>query len=346
MVVKISNKWTDKEVKILEKCYDNNDSIDDILKKLDRTKKAIKNKAYRMGITNNNTWTKEEVEKLVKLYNNNEKRGELCLKEFAEEVGRLESNVCRKARKLGLTKKNRKLDNNFINKLKKKGKDNWDNLSKEEKKNIKDLLTWYAQNEHPKGMLGKNHSEEFSKKQSKRMKENWSDPDYVLNSEEYRQMISDRQSKTMKERIKKKPNSIYSNSKQGKREDLNNTFFRSAWEANYARYLNYINVEWDFEPKTFIFEQIKRGTRSYTPDFYLTEEDRWIEVKGWFSSKDKTKLKRFKKYYPKEFKKITLVIKKAYEGKQAVVAKELGIDSVESYKEIKDKFGGLIENWE
>src|SRR5659263_489952 len=67
--------------------------------------------------------------------------------------------------------------------------------------------------------------------------------------------------------------------KSGRRADLNNTFFRSSWEANMARYYNYIGVKWQFEPKMFIFNTIRRGSVSYTPDFYLPEEDRWVEVK-------------------------------------------------------------------
>jgi hypothetical protein len=60
---------------------------------------------------------------------------------------------------------------------------------------------------------------------------------------------------------------------------------------------------WEYEPKTFWFEAIKRGVRSYKPDFKVTELDGthyWIEVKGYLDSKSKTKIKRFQKYYPDE----------------------------------------------
>ena len=86
--------------------------------------------------------------------------------------------------------------------------------------------------------------------------------------------------------------------KGGKRKDLGNTYFRSAWEANYARYLNFAKIKWEYEPKTFWFDGIKRGSRSYTPDFYLPEEDRYVEIKGWMDKKSRTKLKRMAKYYP------------------------------------------------
>ena len=126
--------------------------------------------------------------------------------------------------------------------------------------------------------------------------------------------------------IKNKENA-YSRAKGGKRKDLNDTYFRSAWEANIARYYNFIGVKWEFEPKTFIFNNVTRGSVSYTPDFYLPEEDKWIEVKGWMDGKSKTKLKRFKNQYPEEYKKLILITEK-------------------EYKEIKKKISPFIKEWE
>lgn len=109
----------------------------------------------------------------------------------------------------------------------------------------------------------------------------------------------------------------YQNSKGGKREDLNNVYFRSRWEANYARYLNFLIkhneiTRWEFEPDTFIFKEIKRGTVSYMPDFkvYIGEKIEYHEVKGYHSDKSKTKLKRMEKYYPEI--KIVLIDKPIY----------------------------------
>jgi len=85
-------------------------------------------------------------------------------------------------------------------------------------------------------------------------------------------------------------------------------YFRSKWELRYAQYLQWLkeqNIiqEWEHEPQTFWFEQIKRGTRSYLPDFKVTRTEGshyWVEVKGYFDSKSLTKIKRFRKYYPEE----------------------------------------------
>ena len=85
-------------------------------------------------------------------------------------------------------------------------------------------------------------------------------------------------------------------------------FCRSGWEKKYATHLEWQKSigaikEWEHEPETFWFNEIKRGVRSYLPDFKVTMPDGshyWVEVKGYFDSKSLTKIKRFRKYYPKE----------------------------------------------
>ena len=85
-------------------------------------------------------------------------------------------------------------------------------------------------------------------------------------------------------------------------------YYRSAWEANYARYLEYLKKnnrirDWFHEPKRFIFSEVKRGIKSYLPDFKVYRENGthfWVEVKGFMDSKSKTKIKRFRKYFPDE----------------------------------------------
>ena len=67
-------------------------------------------------------------------------------------------------------------------------------------------------------------------------------------------------------------------------------FFRSSWEANFGRYLEWLKsnnqiIDWEHEPKTFWFNEekittegkklkgVKRGTVSYLPDFYVKEKN-------------------------------------------------------------------------
>lgn len=93
--------------------------------------------------------------------------------------------------------------------------------------------------------------------------------------------------------------------KGGTRVDLG-IYVRSSWEANYARYLNWLQANgqiksWEYEPVTFEFHAIKRGSRFYTPDFRITENSgaqKFHEVKGWLDKRSKTKLARMAKYYP------------------------------------------------
>jgi hypothetical protein len=140
----------------------------------------------------------------------------------------------------------------------------------------------------------------------------------------------------------------------GCREDLKQ-YFRSKMEANIARYYTYIDVNWFYEPREYKFEKIKRGTRYYKPDFYLAAPKRLlIEVKGWFRPEDKTKLRRFKKYYPEEFIRLRFIIPDKYSRSKAngemikFLCDDLGIDfnDIISYKEIEEKLGKLIPNWE
>lgn len=140
----------------------------------------------------------------------------------------------------------------------------------------------------------------------------------------------------------------------GKRADLDYTFFRSKWEANYARYLTQMGTVWEYEPKTFEYP-LKKGTRFYTPDFRLVEHDIWVEVKGRWDAKSKTKLRRFKKYFPDEFAKLyvvtsDLVFPKSKTAKSVfrflIVSLGLPRERIISYTAIAKKYGNIIENWE
>lgn len=83
-------------------------------------------------------------------------------------------------------------------------------------------------------------------------------------------------------------------------------FMRSRWEVNYAFYLEWLAKlgevkTWDYEPETFWFEGIRRGTTNYTPDFKVVLKDGSVEfheVKGWMDARSRTKIKRMKKYHP------------------------------------------------
>ena len=77
----------------------------------------------------------------------------------------------------------------------------------------------------------------------------------------------------------------------GKYKDIN---MRSNWEIKYAKYLDKNNIKWQYESKRFYFEDC-----TYLPDFYLPENNEYIEIKGWWRKDDKKRFDLFKKIYPK-----------------------------------------------
>jgi hypothetical protein len=156
-----------------------------------------------------------------------------------------------------------------------------------------------AKDGHPRGALGMKHTEETRRKIGEKSKAAWQRmPQDVRDQYSIRGRISG---------AKATMNRANASWKAGWREvGGQRVYFRSRWEANYARYLQWLKergeiYEWEHEPHTFWFEGIKRGCVSYLPDFRVTEnssERVYHEVKGWMDDRSKTKIKRMAKYYP------------------------------------------------
>lgn len=90
-------------------------------------------------------------------------------------------------------------------------------------------------------------------------------------------------------------------------------YLRSTWELKYAKYLDFLKgksliKDWTYEPETFWFEGIRRGTNNYKPDFRTEMNDGtviYVEVKGFWDKKSLTKMKRMAKYHPEvQIKKV------------------------------------------
>jgi hypothetical protein len=83
-------------------------------------------------------------------------------------------------------------------------------------------------------------------------------------------------------------------------------YFRSKWEANYALVLDFMVKQgeiksWEYESRTFVFNEVDFGIRRYLPDFEILNNDgstEFHEIKGYFDKASKTKIKRMAKYYP------------------------------------------------
>lgn len=70
--------------------------------------------------------------------------------------------------------------------------------------------------------------------------------------------------------------------------------FRSSYELAYAKYLDQNKILWLYELETF---ELSNNT-TYTPDFFLPQFEKFIEVKGYMRSTDKEKIKLFLSEYP------------------------------------------------
>jgi len=84
--------------------------------------------------------------------------------------------------------------------------------------------------------------------------------------------------------------------KTGFREDLNH-YVRSTWEANIARVFNVLKIKYEYEPEAFPV-MINGEQRTYRPDFKLTDENIYIEVKGYMDKYSKQKINAFRNQYP------------------------------------------------
>jgi hypothetical protein len=267
------------------------------------------------GLKKTNKWTTEEIKKLEQFYS----QFYLDLQKFSEALGKTYASVALKASRLGFSGKRGKF--NRTKETCAKSGDTFRNMTSEQRsRNAKD---WYLKNKHPKGMLGKNHTQATKDAISDKNKGKPVHPDRVM------AML-----KTKAKNGTMATNKANRSWKSAWREIGGRKIFaRSRWEANYARYLQWLKenlkiTEWEHEPETFWFEKIKRGVRSYLPDFKVTLLSGSIEfheVKGWMDSRSKTKIKRLKKYHPT----IILIIR-----------------DTNWYKENRRQLSAIIKDWE
>lgn len=89
----------------------------------------------------------------------------------------------------------------------------------------------------------------------------------------------------------------------GIRPDIG-VYMRSRWEANIARVLTAMGLQWEYEPKTF-----DCGDVFYTPDF-LVSGDSWVEVKGYMTPIAQAKIDAFRSAHPQE--RLTLIERPMY----------------------------------
>ncbi|HEY8726428.1 MAG TPA: hypothetical protein VIL91_06955 [Gaiellaceae bacterium] len=70
-----------------------------------------------------------------------------------------------------------------------------------------------------------------------------------------------------------------------------------------AKVLDYYGVPWEYEPKTFVLEEDENGriVEAFKPDFYLPEQDLYVEVtvmKQSLVTRKNRKLRKLRERYP------------------------------------------------
>jgi hypoxanthine phosphoribosyltransferase len=79
--------------------------------------------------------------------------------------------------------------------------------------------------------------------------------------------------------------------------------FANAAELEYAKIIDYYGVPWMYEPTTFVLERDEEGrvVEAFTPDFYLPDQDLFIEVtvmKQSLVTRKNRKLRKLRQRYP------------------------------------------------
>jgi hypothetical protein len=100
--------------------------------------------------------------------------------------------------------------------------------------------------------------------------------------------------------------------------------FANPAEFEYAKMLDYYGIPWLYEPDTFVLERDGEGrvTEAFTPDFYLPEQDLYLEVtvmKQSLVTRKNRKLRKLRALYPE------VRIKLFYERDFARIASRYGL---------------------
>lgn len=179
--------------------------------------------------------------------------------------------------------------------------------------------------------------------------------DYVMNVKvECAKCYSGVQTKTKtKETLVQK----FSRMKKGPRADVfnfqnKNYSFKSRTEANFARILNHLGIEWTYEEDDFFFSREKYKTKpyGYLMDFTIVKgnsrfRSKFYEVKGYMTTNSKQRLRRLRHNYPEEADKTTVVIYSKYNKKDIEFCNKLNYNYM-FYDELAKEFKDVISHWE
>ena len=79
--------------------------------------------------------------------------------------------------------------------------------------------------------------------------------------------------------------------------------FANRAELECAKVLDYYGIPWEYEPRTFVLEEDEDGrvVEAFTPDFYLPEQDLYVEItmmKQSLVTRKNRKLRKLRALYP------------------------------------------------
>lgn len=277
---------------VLSESYNRHKSIYRVAAEVGLCPQSVHERLVRLGIRMGNPLSDEEKKAIRDLYASGFKRGEGRVEGLSERLGRSMGTIYQFAYANGLCDVHR----GITEELETAGKARF----------IESFAKQKREGTYKNSMSGKHHSEEGKALISQTSKARWAA--MSVDQRAAQSMLA------MKTRFKKygrvgnlmRPGKTTWKSQwvelSGKR-----FYARSSWEAQYAFYLEFLKrqnviADWEHEPKIFWFEKIKRGVRSYLPDFEVhtkTGSVEFHEVKGWMCPRSKTTLSRMKKYHPK-----------------------------------------------
>jgi hypothetical protein len=286
-----------------------------VAKELGQCGQSVHRRLKRAGVKVGNALSESDRETIREYYRST-RPDDFSLAALAGMLGRTRQFICRHAAEMGFT--DRRRPQCVTRKL----------------RAVATTKELWTRRPHPRGMAGKRHTKETLQKVGAASRRNWSTWK-AFGIGKMSPESRDKMSRRMAIIAASVPaHKQYSRARAGRRPDLGETWFRSSWEANYARYLNMLikmgAVEsWAYEPETFWFDGIRRGAASYKPDFRVKYRNdptpEYVELKGWVVAKDRTKWRRLAMYHPH----IKLVVIKEKE-----------------YRAIAHKWASAIPNWE
>ena len=114
------------------------------------------------------------------------------------------------------------------------------------------------------------------------------------NSKQWTPEFRKRHSEAMQRAVQKNPDSYTKNNVSGRTKliEYNGVKLKGSWEVKVAKWLDSQSIKWETEvnPQPYFWND---KWHMYFPDFFLTDFDSYIEVKGYKTDRDEAKWLQF-----------------------------------------------------